>query len=341
MIRLHSCSLALLLLLPFAACHGSGSSSTSTVLASATIGPAGGIVVVSEGRQAGLQLIVPAGALTSAEQVRVLDGIPRGVSSVSQAILPGDPFVIEPLGLTLTIPATLRAPFRVERVVRTAPGNVRARRSTDTSYIDYSPIAIDLDAGYATFELRVFGRMQIVEAEARSLTDYVPANGTVQLEGGASFTVEGAPTTGPFVGLAVSSWRFLAAGDWQSFYFDAAGNLVGRETAYWAETWNEPYTVWQDVRLGQLYGLDTATQVRTPPSNPAIGGHMTASASFAFTEPRQFGDELVLDAARLRIDLAWNRVDLGVGQAQWQFVFAPDRGLLSLTLDGVAWSRLP
>lgn len=341
MIRLHSRRLALLLLLPFAACHGSGSSSTSTVLASATIGPAGGIVVVSQGRQAGLQLIVPAGALTSAQEVRVLDGYVAGISPLIRPAMPGDPFTIEPRGLTLTVPATLRAPFHPERIARTAPGNVRARRTTDESYLDYSPIAIDLDAGYATFELRVFGRLQIVEAEPRPIPDYFPANGTVALDGGASFTVEDVPATGPFAGLAVSTWRFLDAGHWQAFYFDAAGNLVGRETAFWSETWNEPYAVWQDVRLGQLYGLDTVTQVRNPPSNPAVGGHLTASASFAYSEPRQFGDELVLDAARLRIDLAWNRVDLGVGQAQWQFVFAPDRGLLALTIDGVTWSRLP
>lgn len=332
------CAVSILSL--FGACHHSGSSGTSPVLASALIGPAGGVLVVNSGRQAGLQLVVPAGAVAATQEVRVLDGYAVGVGAVSQAIVPGDPFVLEPRGLTLAQPATLRAPYRTNAVTNTAPGNVRARRTTAESFLDYTPIDVDVAAGLATFELHVFGRIQVVAAGAVQPNDYRPATGTVALVGGGSFTVEDAPATGPFASIATQRWHLQFGSEDVSFYF-ADTNLVGRATPQWSEVWDTPYFVWQNVRLGQIYGADTDTQVSNPLGVPPLGGHMIASASWSWADPALVGSELVLDVIRLRFDLTWNRGDLGIGQSQLVFAFSPGRGLVSLRVDGVDYPRAP
>lgn len=95
-----------LVLTMFAAACGSNGS--SPVLATTTIGPAGGVVEVTEGEIAGAKVVIPPGALDRPTQI--------GISPLLSPAVPGfvtlGPGVtFEPLGLEFKVPVTITLPF--------------------------------------------------------------------------------------------------------------------------------------------------------------------------------------------------------------------------------------
>ena len=130
------------LVLALAACHSGHDS--EPVLGSATIGPEGGTLTITSGVQQGLQLQVPAGALPTATELRVVDlsasVLSPGAGSQPVTIVPpGLPLRIEPVDLRFGAQATLRLPYTASRVYATAPGNVRARQLRNGNQIDLVP----------------------------------------------------------------------------------------------------------------------------------------------------------------------------------------------------------
>ena len=333
------------LLLLLAACHDSGGSSDPE-LGRATIGPAGGEVAITSGDYAGLRLQVPAGALLEPTELRIFDDLRAyidGTLPLSYAPPIGLPFRIEPPDLRFEVLATLQVPYRVAFLNGTAPGNVRARQVRNGNAIDVAPRQVDVVAGRVELNTRTLGSFRIVQGPtAPGIAAYQQAIGTsVALAGGYSFAVEEVPSTSPFAAVDAVRWRIRGPGVEDVLYF--AGDAVrARESIPedWRETWNEPFPVWSYGPLSVPPGtFTTLTQVSQPISQPGIGATMTASGGWVWSEPRFLGTELVYDVLELRLNLAGNRSDLGVGQRAYRFWFAPGQGLLGFSQDGVARER--
>ncbi|HZN39765.1 MAG TPA: hypothetical protein VFD82_13230 [Planctomycetota bacterium] len=328
------------------ACNGSRSGSGPPILASVAIGPEGGVITVDTGVQAGLRLTIPAGALIEPELVRIRDLTPLptpGMYNLSILPPPGQPFLIEPSGLHLEQLATLRVPYRTMFVFETGPGNVRLRQVRNDITIDFEPTAIDVGNGYLELPIRHFARYQVVQGLRVQLASYWPVTGTaVALADGFTFAVEEVPGESPFATPTARRWRIAGPQDTDLLYFDDE-QLRGREslTADWREIWNESYPVWTHLPVATSVGaLTTTTAVHHPMSGLPIGGQMTVSGSWNWTGPRSVGERLLLDVVLLRVNLAWNRWDLGVGQRQYSFWFAPGVGLIAFGQDGVVHGRL-
>jgi hypothetical protein len=84
----------------------------------------------------------------------------------------------------------------------------------------------------------------------------------------------------------------------------------------------------------------TTTQVATPIGLPPLGSIVAASQFWSYDLPRTVAGQLVTDVARFELRLAWDRHDLGTGQRQHTFWFAPAVGLLAMAIDGVVYERV-
>jgi hypothetical protein len=81
------------------------------------------------------------------------------------------------------------------------------------------------------------------------------------------------------------------------------------------------------------------TQVSRPMTQLPIGGQITVSSMWSWSAPRTVAGRLLYDVAKLYLSLAWNRADLGVGQREYQFWFAPGIGLVAFAEDGLVHER--
>jgi hypothetical protein len=315
------------------------------VLASATIGPEGGVVAVASGKQAGLLVTVPPGAIAAPTLLRIVDVPVPNVASLSFAPQPGDPVRIEPAELRLEVLGTLRLPYRINAILNTAPGNVLARQVRPAATVDVQPPVVDVANGYIELPLRTLAQFQVVPGPAQErIEDYQQAVGpAVALADGWSFAVEEVPANSPFAGANRRRWRLLGpAGEAEELLdFDDSSRLIGREsvTADWREVWASPAIVWQSGVTGVPVGITTTTQVSSPMSALPIGGLMTAFGLWSWGEPRFVGPQQVYDVCRLRIALAWNRQDLGIGQREYVLSFSPGLGIVALSVDGIVHPR--
>lgn len=332
------------LLLLLAACHDSGGTSDPE-LGRATIGPAGGELAITSGDYAGLRLQVPPGALLEPTELRIFDDLRAyfgGAMPLTYAPPIGLPFRIEPPDLRFEVLATLQLPYRVAYVNGTAPGNVRARQVRNGNAIDVAPRQVDVAAGRIEFATRTLGSFRVVQGPtAPSVAAYQQAKGTsVALPGGFTFAVEEVPAQSPFATVDAVRWRIRGPGQDDLLYF-VGDSVRGRESdLVWRESWVDLFPVWSYGPLSLPPGsFATQTFVSNPIQDPPIGGAMTASGGWSWGEPRLIGDTLLYDVLVLRLDLAWNRVDLGVGQRSYRFYFAPGQGLIALSQDGVLRER--
>ncbi|MBX3464241.1 MAG: hypothetical protein KF830_13800 [Planctomycetes bacterium] len=314
------------------------------VFAAATIGPEGGEVAVLGGKQAGLRVTVPAGALTAAIELRVVDAevaLPADLLATSYVPDPAPAFRLEPVDVYLELPAALQLPYLPQRLTGMAPGNVRVRQQRAAGTVDHEPTAVDAVVGRAELSLRTFGRFQVVRGpQAAGLSAYQPpvAN-PVPLEGGWSFAVEEVAADSPFAGPGAVQWRLEGPGFAEALCFDGL-QMTGREAApHWREVWSAPVTVWQDVALVVPQATTFVAQVHAPVSMPSFGGLLTVFGAQSWDLPRRCGDQWFYDVVTLRLALAWNRHDLGTGQREYRFWFAPGIGLLALGIDGVVHER--
>jgi hypothetical protein len=344
-----NCSTLLLLTcLAIPACHHSRSNASGTLIASATIGPAGGEVAITSGDYAGLRLQVAAGSLAAPTELRIVEEqqavYAAGELPLQYAEPIGLPFRIEPVDLVFAVTATLRLPYRVPSIYGTAPGNVRARQQRNGNRIDLDPAFVDVSTGRIDVRTTTLGSFRVVSGPvAPSIDSYRQLQGeTVALVGGFAFAVEPVPTSSPFAGTDAVRWRITGPGVQDVFYF-AGDSVRARESVLqdWRETWNETFPVWSYGPLSLPPGtFTTSTTVSRPIGQPQPGGTMTAAGGWTWSEPRFVGAELVYDVLQLRLDLTWNRQDLnGVGQRSYRFWFTPGRGLLAFSQDGVVHER--
>ena len=330
----------------FCAVAACGRSNGPAVLASAMIGPFGGELVVTTGEQAGLKLVVPAGAVPDPTEIRIVDA-PQVVSGAPVlATTPGVPFRIEPETLRLEVLGTLEAPYRLQALSNTAAGNVRFEQLREGITRIYEPASVDVAAGRATMPLRTFGRYQIVTGPVVSdIAAYRPMLGSsVSLENGITFSVEqvGLEVPAALRGATVQRWRITGPGFNDSLFFD--GDLMlGRESAPpgWFEVWQNPALVWQDLRGTPPFAVTTAISVQYPVIGLSSGGLMTVFGTWNWSEPRFVGPQLVYDVLQLTVSLAFERQDLGTGQRIYRFLFSPEMGLIGIVQDGVTSMRLP
>jgi hypothetical protein len=328
------------------ACNSSHSNGPP-VIAAATIGPAGGVITIDSGVQTGLTLTVPAGALTTETTFLIRDLTPRPPpGTVANPLVfmssPGQPFLIEP-ALRFEQPATLRAPYIPMAIHQTAPGNVRARHTRNGDIVDIDPPVVDVQHARIELPIDFTGQYQVIQAMPVAFSTYRQQPGTVvSLADGFTFGVEEVPAQSPFVGPSAQRWRIIGPGAEDLLYFDT-DQLRGREsvTDDWRETWSQWCLVWMHASQAPMVGaLTTATQVSRPMTSPQIFGQMTASGMWSWVEPRRVGEQELRDVIQLRVTLAWHRHDLGVGQREYQFWFAPGHGLIAFAQDGVVHARL-
>jgi hypothetical protein len=335
-----------LLLLALAACSGSGSGTVSPVLATTTIGPEGGELAIDSGPQAGLRLTVPPGALAAPTRLSVRDvsaDPPPGTYATSFAPVPGRPFVLEPAGLRLEERATLRMPYRVANVVSTAPGNVRVRELRGGNAVEYEPDVVDVDTGFVEMPIRFLSQYCVVVGpRVTNIASYWTVPGLVPLEDDMSFEVGPADPASPFASPQGVRWRIRGTGFDESLYFDGE-LLLGRESAIdnWRERWAQGVHVWTRADVASPTGTIVQSTVVEPilGTTGATPGQITVFGSWAWAAPRTVAGTSLRDVLQMRLSLAWSRADLGVGQREYLFWFAPNRGLLAIAQDGVVRSR--
>lgn len=331
-----------------AACHHSRTSQ-GPVIGEATIGPEGGVLAIDSGVQAGLRLTVPPGALARPTRIRVHDATTPPPSDIAQpavAAPPAYPFEFEPANLLLDERATLRMPYQIGNVFGTAPGNVRARETRNGVAIDYDPDLVDVSGGFLELPVRHLSRYQVVRGPvAPDIAAYWQAAGaTVQLADDLTFTVESVPATSPFASAEALRWRLAgpSVAEVDLLYFDGDHQLLGRESLHedWREVWSQPYFPWTQAELSLPVGSVTMqTAVHAPMTAPGVAGQITVYGLWSWAAPRWVAGTQFFDVAQLRITLAWSRADLGVGQREYQFWFAPGIGIVAFAEDGVVHER--
>lgn len=332
-----------------AACHRS-STGGDPVLAEAVVGPEGGELVVADGQQAGWRLLVPAGALAVPTSLRVVAAalptvVAEGVApETSTTPSPGAAFRIEPVGLQLVERATLRAPYRVEALTNTAPGNVRVREVRNGNAIDAVPAVVDVAAGRVELPIRFLGSYQVVPGPRVATIDayWQPIGEAVALAGGRTFAVEPPAVGSPFATTCDRRWRYEGPHGVDLLHF-AADALRGREAPDegWREVWSEAFPAWQAAFASPPPLARTfVMQVQAPIGGPGLGAQMTAQSQWTWDVPQPVGDTLATDVVRVWLTLTWNRADLGVGTRDYKFWFAPGLGLVALSEDGVVHRRV-
>jgi hypothetical protein len=329
------------------AAFGCSSSNGPAVMASATIGPAGGELLVADGEQAGLKLVVPAGAVSAPTEFRIVQvtrTAPIGSSTPAFALMPGEPFRIEPESLRLDVLGTLEAPYRLQAIQNTAAGNVRFEQLRDGITRTYEPATVDIVAGRVSMPIRTLGRYQVVFGpRAQNLDEYRPAlDSVVTLEGGYTFAVEPVPDFAPaaFRTGTAQRWRIRGPGVDDSIYVDG-DEWLGRESSPpgWVEVWANRALVWQDLRGQQPFTVTTPMTVNSPVQGNSSSGLMTVFGTWNWSEPRFVGPRQLFDVLQLSVTLAWDRQDIGTGQRAYRFLLAPGQGLIGLVQDSITYAR--
>lgn len=331
-------------LLVLAACEPRRSS--PRVLASAEVGPDGGVVEVASGDQAGLRVTVPAGALVRNVRIEVLDDeapVADVAGSIFQVVyVPplARPFRVEPADLFFEQPVVLRMPYDPLRIVNSAPGNVSVVQRRPGGSVAYPPTAVDAIAGQVEFATQTLGTFQVERAVATTgLFNYLgPAEATVELAEGWTFVSGPIDAASPFAGLVTRQWRLTGPGLDETWFFDDL-QLVGRETSGWRETWNEPVRPWSESTFGEPLSTIVGVQVEAPIGAQPTAGTLGMFHTWRWDVPRAVGDALATEVVRLEAVLGWERADLGTGQRQHVFWFSPAFGLLAIGLDGVVHER--
>jgi hypothetical protein len=337
----------LLVGLVIGACSHASNTSRQNTLGSAVIGPEGGEIVVASGEQAGLRLTVPSGAIAEPTTIEIVDAslTPEPSPLIAPATVGlGAPFVLEPRELRLDVPATLRLPYRVRDIAGTGAGNVRARQLRNGNAIDHEPTTVDVSAAWMEVPVRTFARFQAVRGPVvGDITTYWQQAGQViELSGGRSFATEPVPGPSPFESPTAVRWRLDGPEEEALLYFDGV-DLRGREsvTDGWRELWAQPYSIWTNgpaaVPAG---GLTTNATITMTSGTTSSVGSVTTFGSWSWSGPRTVAGRRLFDIARLTVSVAWQRVDIGVGQVQYEFWFAPGIGLVGYSEDGVVFERL-
>jgi len=321
-----------------AACSRS-SAEVAAPLAVATIGPAGGLVVVDRGNQRGLILEIPAGALAAPAEFRVLDELQPLAAQV------GRPFRIEPVDLVASESMVLRVPYEPANVLEAGPGDVDVRQTNPWTTRLHDPVDVDPVEAWVEIATKTLGRFQ-VEAAAPVVggrAAYLPKLGdVVELAGGIQFAVgeEGAYWS-PLAGQGATYWAITGPGLDERLIL-SGDLLVGRGGGQaWVEEWSLPV----DPLAGPgaaLAGLASQIAMVTTYPNPLpTGATVTPLAYFQYDVPLVYQGVLYTDLAKVAVDVAYDRQDLGVGERQLTFWLSATEGLLRLAIDGVAYDREP
>jgi hypothetical protein len=333
------------LLLLAVACSGSRSDGGTPILVTSTIGPEGGVVVVDSGPQRGLRLTFPPGAVPAPTVIRIRDvsaNPPLGTYALQSVPVPGKPFVIEPAGLRLDVQATLRAPYVVNNVRDTAPGNVLVRELRSGNAIEHEPELVDIAGGFVELSIRHLTQYVVKTGPVTPDRDsYLRVPGVIQLGNDATFEARDIDAASPFAVSGGRHWRIRLPQRDESLFFDPDG-LRGRESVGdgWRERW--PQSVPVLLRADEVVPSSAITQqiqVERPIGAPPVPGQMTAFGMWSWAEPRVVAGRMLRDVLQLRVTLAWMRTDLGVGQRVYLFWFAPNVGLVALSEDGVGYAR--
>lgn len=340
--RVHLSEAALLACALFAACSGSGDPSPAAV---ATIGPEGGVLAVEQGALQGFELEVQPGVLPSPVELRVFAVASlssSGSTSVSSAPSVGQAIRVEPADLVTTTSMRLRLPYRPENIAQTGAGNVDVRQVNPWVSRRYDPSAVDAVEGWAEIATKTLDRFQVEPAaDPVARSDYLPPLGeVVALDGGLTVAV-GAEGPGSVFAAAGATHLEIDGPSISERLVFAADLLIGRGAgALWAEEWSQPADPLQDP-LAALSSLTTQPAVVTAyASGATTGAAVTPLAYLQFGMPIRYRDVLYRDIAKLIVDVAYDRADLGVGDRQLTFWLSPKVGLLRLAVDGQTYERL-
>jgi hypothetical protein len=325
------------LLVVCVACRADRNDGPDRTLAAVRLGPAGGRIEVTEGRYAGLRLVVPAGALAAPVTVRMHQPPPPPDGTFSPAVVPGPgPFVdIEPAALQFAVPATLRLPYVVQGLAGLGIGNVRADYVGPGGRGTIEPEVVDVEAGLAELSITRLGSYGLVRgARATSVFDYFGPDAVgLPLTDGRTFTLARAPV--PQLGAAVCMhWTLddVDDQDTETALLDGQFlNVLGRASgADWIEVWNP--AVQRVIATAHVFApRATAT--------PLLTGAVAVASRVDLGPPVRVGEREFRDVLRVSVDIAWQRADLGDGARQTVYWFAPGVGLVQVERDGVVSVR--
>lgn len=341
--RVHLPEAALLACALFAACSGSGSSGPQAV---ATIGPDGGVLAVEEGALRGFELEVPPGVLPSPVELRVFavaSLASSGSTSVSYAPSVGQAIRVEPVDLATTASMRLRLPYRPGAISQTGAGNVDVRQVNPWTSRRYDPSAVDALEGWVEIATKTLDRFQVeLGAYPAARGDYLPPLGeAAALEGGLTVTVGEEGPGSVFAGAGATHLEVDGPSISERLVF-AADLLIGRGAgAVWAEEWSQPVDALQDPAAALFSMTTQPALVTTYFSGTTIGAAVTPLAYLQFGLPIRYRDALYTDIAKVIVDVAYDRPDLGAGDRRLTFWLSPEVGLLRLSVDGQVYERLP
>lgn len=338
--------MALLAALAAGACRNS-SSGGAAVFASSRIGPAGGVLVVESGKQAGLILTVAPGVLTETVDFRVRDYIPPplppGVVS-GMVEPPGFAFVLEPEDLVLDQNVRLRLPYQPTAIQGTGPGNVEVVQTSPFTTRGYDPVAVDVGEGFCEIDIKTFGRFQVVSMPPVDPLSYVPPSGVVaEFDGGLTFEVRDVAGGPPFVASTLKQWQLTGSFLDEGLLFDGY-QIVGRvsESASWLEAWSEPFSPFQvSGQSGFVIPSASPMQVQAPIGSLSLGASVQPFGFMSYELPEEFDGELLRDILKVGINVDYARQDLGSASRDVVFWFSPSRGILRVSIDGMVFDRIP
>ena len=325
------------------ACHKS-SSSGAPILASSRLGPAGGVLIVESGNQAGLILTVEPGVLPAFVDFRILDYVPEplppGVVNgfADQVALP---FRIEPQDLVLDQNVRLRVPYQPTAVTGTGPGNVELNQVSPYTTRGYDPDVVNAVEGYVEVGVKTFGRFQVVPGERIDSLEYVPAVGSVMsLSGGFEFEVRGAAPASPFVGS--TEWR-ITGPQFDENVIISGYEVVGRssDSGNWLELWGNPFSPFQTTGPGFVTPSTGVMQVQAPIGSLTIGASVLPFGFISYELPLDYNGVLLRDVLKVALNVAYSRADLGAGERRMIYWFSPTAGLVRVSIDGLIYDRIP
>jgi len=242
-------------LLVLAACSGSSGSTGEQLLAEAVIGPAGGILAVSDGAFAGLQLGVQAGVLQQPTRIRAVAVPPIG----SAAAPVGHGFRFEPEDLQFAAaPAVVILPYRPDYVRGTAPGNVAVQhQNAAVGELRLEPRSVDVGQGFVSCEVRVLGSFQVVQNPiASSILEYMPRSFEhLEYDGDLAIDVVQVVDEPHLAGVPLWRWFFTLAGQEFGYYLVDGVNVPAAALGAFSntESWQELWTP-QLQLIGAPYG---------------------------------------------------------------------------------------
>ena len=328
-----------------AACGSSGPSGPS-VQVSSVIGPDGGLLVVQQGSLQGLQLEVPAGALAEPTELRVLAvPAPPAGSSQSASIAPavGPSFRIEPVELVAALSMRLRAPYSPGNVGQTGPGNVDVLQVNPWTTRVYGPDAVDPVSEWVEVSVKTLGFFQVEVGEVtQDRGAYLPTVGDVaSLAGGFQVEAGDEEPGSIYAGLGATHLEVTGPGVSERLVF-VGDQLVGRAAALvWAEEWSQSVYPLVDPQAALSSMAPQTAQVTNYISGTTVGATVMPLCYLQFSEPIAYQGALYTDVAKVVVNVAYDRADLGAGERRLTLWMSPDVGLLRLSVDGASYDRLP